>query len=240
MPVVGRVLGHDHQLAHAVGRQLAGFGHDVFHRLGGVLAAHLRNRAERAQPVAAFGDLQKGEVPRRDPQPVAIVQRPRRGRLKHRPLLVQPADQPIGHLGHLLAAEDAHQVVDLGQRLQQLFLLALGQAAGDDHAADVPLALQLEHLVDRGVRLVAGPLDEAAGVDDDEIGAGRLADQLVAVELQQAEHPLAVDQILGAAEADERIGALGRGGRGGAGSFLERSGGQQPVPSLERVLSGKV
>ena len=61
------------QLAHAVGRQLAGFGEHFFDRLGGVLAAHLGNRAERTQPVAAFGDLQKGEVPRRDPQPAAIA-----------------------------------------------------------------------------------------------------------------------------------------------------------------------
>ena len=33
--------------------------------------------------------------------------------LKHGPLLVQPADQPVGHLGHLLAAEDADQVIDV-------------------------------------------------------------------------------------------------------------------------------
>ena len=37
----------------------------------------------------------------------------------------------------------------------------------------------------------------------------RLVHQPVAVELQQAQHPLAVDQVLGAAEADEGVVALG-------------------------------
>ena len=36
----------------------------------------------------------------------------------------------------------------------------------------------------------------------------RLVHQLVAVELQQAEHPLAVDEVLRAAEADEGVAAL--------------------------------
>ena len=112
--VVGRVLGDDDQLADAVGRQLAGFGDDFFDRLGGVLAAHLGDRAERAEPVAAFGDLQEGEVPRRDPQPGRVGQRLRRRRVEDGPLFVEPADQPVGDLGDLLAAEDADQVVDPG------------------------------------------------------------------------------------------------------------------------------
>ncbi len=37
----------------------------------------------------------------------------------------------------------------------------------------------------------------------------RVVHQLVTVELQQAEHPLAVDEVLRAAEADKRIAALG-------------------------------
>ena len=81
--VVGRVLGDDHQFAHAVGRQLAGLGDDLFDRLGGVLAAHLRDRAERAEPVAALGDLQVREMPRRDPQPGGVGQRMGRRRVEH-------------------------------------------------------------------------------------------------------------------------------------------------------------
>ncbi len=44
-------------------------------------------------------------------------------------------------------------------------------------------------------------------------------DQLVAVQLQQAEHPLAVDEILWAAEADERVAAL----RGAARKLSRKS-----------------
>ena len=66
----------------------------------------------------------------------------------------------------------------------------------------------------RRERLRPGPLDEAARVDDDKIGPVRLADQLIAVELQQAEHPLAIDEVFRAAEADEGVGALGIGAAG--------------------------
>ena len=58
--VIGRVLGDDVQLADAVGGQFAGLGDHHLDRLGGVLAAHLRDRAERARPVAAFGDFEIG------------------------------------------------------------------------------------------------------------------------------------------------------------------------------------
>ena len=147
-------------------------------------------------------------MPRRDPQPLAIGKRLRRRGLKHGALLVEPADQPVGDFRHLLAAEHADDVIDLRALVEQRLFLALGQAAGNDHAPRAAAAFQLEHFVDRRIRFLAGPFDEPAGVDDDEIGPLRLVDQPVAVQLQQAEHPLAVDQILRAAEADEGISAF--------------------------------
>ena len=100
-----------------------------------------------------------------------------------------------------------------GRDSEQRLPLPLGQAAGDDHAAQLAAALELEHFVDRGERFLPGRLDEPAGVDDDEIGPARVVHQLVAVELQQAEHPLAIDEVLRAAEADERVAAFGRAAR---------------------------
>src|SRR5690606_15838871 len=47
------------------------------------------------------------------------------------------------------------------------------------------------------------------GVDDGKVCAWGVVDQLVAIELEQAEHPLAVDQILGAAKTYEGIPPLG-------------------------------
>ncbi len=206
--VVGGVLGHDHQLAHAVGGQLAGLGHHFLHRLRVMFAAHFGNCAERTQPVAAFGDFQKREVPRRDPHAGCVGQRMRRGGVEDRPLFFESAQEPVGHLGDLLATEDADQVVDLRARIEQRLVLPLGEAARDDHAAKFAAAFEVEHLVDGGERFLPGRLDEPARVDDGEVGAARIVDQLVAVELQQAEHPLAVDQVLGAAKADECVAAL--------------------------------
>src|SRR5207248_4594101 len=92
---------------------------------------------------------------------------------------------------------------------EQLLLLPLAQAAGDDHAPRAALLFQLQHLVDGRKRLGPRSLDEAAGVYNDEIGPIRLADELIAVQLQQTEHPLAIDEVFWAAEADEGVGAFG-------------------------------
>src|SRR5262245_28059093 len=99
-------------------------------------------------------------------------------------------------------------MVDLGPVAQELLFLPLGQAAGDNDAARAAAALQLQHLVDGGKRLGPRPLDEAAGVDDDEVGSVRLADQLVAVEFEEAEHSLAIDKVFRAAKTDEGIRAF--------------------------------
>ena len=88
--VVGRVLGDDDQLADAVGGQLAGLADDFLDRLGDVLAAHAGDGAEGAEPVAAFGDLQIGVVPRRDAQAGGVFQRADRGGAEERSLLGDP------------------------------------------------------------------------------------------------------------------------------------------------------
>ena len=161
-----------------------GFGEDFFDRLGGMLAAHFGNGAEGAEPIAAFGDFQIGEVARRDAQARAIGKRLGRRRLKNAALFVEPADQTIGDFRDLLAAEDADDVIDLGTFFQQRFFFALRQAAGDDDAARAAAAFEIEHFVNGRIRFFAGPLDETAGVDDDEIGPLRLVDQAVAIQLQ--------------------------------------------------------
>ena len=52
-------------------------------------------------------------------------------------------------------------------------------------------------------RLVARRIEEAAGVDDDEIGAVVLARDLVAFGAQPREDALGIDERLRASEADE-------------------------------------
>ena len=207
--VVGRVLGDDDQLAHAVGGQLAGLGDDFFDRLGGVLAAHLGDRAERAQPVAAFGDLQKREVPRRDPQPGRVGQRMRRRRLEHGPLLGEPAEQPVGDLGDLLAAEDADEVIDLRAARRA----ATPSAARPGSRTRSRPAARPCRFSSSISSIAANDSCRAASMKPQVLTTTksapvRLVHQLVAVELQQAEHPLAVDEVLRAAQADEAVRAL--------------------------------
>ena len=88
-----------------------------------------------------------------------------------------------------------------GQHVREalLDLLGLGpHAAGDDHPA------VLRHgRADRVERFSLGAVEEAAGVDDDDVGAVMPARDLVALRPQMGEDALGVDQRLGAAEADE-------------------------------------
>jgi hypothetical protein len=88
------------------------------------------------------------------------------------------------------------------------------------------LRLELQHLVDGGKRLVARLFDESACVHHDEIRPVRIGDQAVSVDLQQAQHPLAVHQILGTTETHKSVGAFGGRwqrnilGKSGHGGFL--------------------
>ena len=191
-----------------------------------------QNVHSRSQPSEIFRNAKcRGVIRSR----AVSGQRVSRGRVEHHPLLVQPAQQPIGNLGDFLAAEDADQVIDSRSIHEQRLFLPLGQAARHDHAPQFAAAFQLQHLVDGGERFLPGRLDEAAGVDDHEVGAARIVDQLVAVELQQPQHPLAVDEVLRAAEADKGVAAFGRAARelGGEG------GGHGAVETIEIRRSGE-
>ncbi len=66
--VVGRVLRDQVQLLHAVGNQRLGFGDDVRLRPAAMRAPHAGNDAEAARMIAALGDLDVGEVARRQPE----------------------------------------------------------------------------------------------------------------------------------------------------------------------------
>ena len=119
-----------------------------------------------------------------------------------------PRDRAIHYRADLLATEDADDAIDVGHFLEQRIALALREAAGDDHGANLALLLEVEHLADDTQRFLSGRLDEAAGVDDDDVGAAGIGHQGVAVLRELAEHALGVHEVLGTAEADERVGAL--------------------------------
>ena len=72
------------------------------------------------------------------------------------------------------------------------------EAAGDDDAA-----VFRQRVADGVERLVARRIQEAAGVDDDQVGAVMLARDLVAFGAQPRDDALGIDERLRASEADE-------------------------------------
>ena len=200
------VLADDQQLLDAGLHQALGLGHHVRGGAAGEVAAQLRNDAERAAVVAAFGDLQIGVVARREAQAL--------GRHQVDERIVQRRHGVV-HGRHdglvLVRAGDGEHARMRGADA----VLLDAEAAGDDDAA------VLGHGLADGVEaLLLGGVEEAAGVDDDDIGAGVVAGDLVALGAQARDDALAVDERLGAAERDEAD--LGRGFAARAGGALRR------------------
>ena len=102
------------------------------------------------------------------------------------------------------------------------------EAAGDDDPA-----VRGQRLADRLEALGLGAVEEAAGVDDHRLGAGVVGRDGVALGAQPGQDALAVDQRLGAAEADHADARL-------AGARRARSGGAAGARSGRRSggLSG--
>src|SRR5262249_28899648 len=96
--------------------------------------------------------------------------------------------------------------VDLGYLLPELGVVALRQAAGDHQAlgaAGFLLARHLQHGVDR---LLLGPVDERASVDDDDVRLLGVRREGIAAALELSQHLLAVDEVLGTLQGDEADG----------------------------------
>ena len=202
--VGGGVLADDEQLLDASLHEPLGLGHHVARGTAGEAPAQVRDDAERAAVVAALGDLQIRVVARREAQALGrhqvdegIVQR--RDRLvhgsHHRLVLVGTGDgEHAGVLG-----EDA--------------VLLDPEAAGDDDAAVLG-----DGLADGAEALLARRVQEAAGVDHHDVGAGIVAGELVAFGAQLGDDAFRVDQRLGTAERYEADAGRGlRLGRGAAG-----------------------
>ena len=98
---------------------------------------------------------------------------------------------------------------DYGVYFGDVFLnfvaVALDEAAGYDDALGFAavLLLVLDHLEDGVDGLLLGGVDEAAGVDDDDLGVFGAGGELGSVVVEEAHHDLGVDEVFGAAEGDE-------------------------------------
>ena len=108
---------------------------------------------------------------------------------------------PLQHADDVLVVAGAHDRFGFREAFEQLLLEVLGQAAGDDQL----LAL-LRQFHQGAHRLLAGLLDEAAGIDHHHAGVGLIGAHAVARLGQQAEHVLSVHPVLLAAQVGEGHG----------------------------------
>ena len=84
----------------------------------------------------------------------------------------------------------AQHFVHFRYLLQDLLLVSLGQAAGDNKRLQSACLFVFCHLQDGLDALLLGIMDETAGVDDDHISPGLIVRHLVALVCQQADHNL--------------------------------------------------
>ncbi len=187
---VGRGVLRDHQdlLDAGVGERL-GLAHDLVDRPADQVAAHRRDDAEAAAVVAAFGDLEVGVVLRREPDAL------RRHEVGEG--VVRLGQVAMHRVHDLLGGVRAGDREHLGVRGEDHVVLG-AEAAGDDH-----LAVLGERLADRVERLLDRGVDEAAGIDDDQVGVVVAARDRVALGAQPGQDVLGVDGRLGAAEGNE-------------------------------------
>ncbi len=106
-----------------------------------------------------------------------------------------PGGNPLEQLGHLRELARADDQVDVRRALEDQLLVLLGHAA--QHADDLVRVLLLDVLqpAQGAVDLVLGMLADAAGVEEDRVGAAGAVDQLVARLAQTGHHQLAVEHV---------------------------------------------
>ena len=197
---VGRqILRDEADLLGAAGDQIARLAQHRLGRAAALRAAELGDDAEGAGAIAPFGDLDVRGVRRlrAAPRRRVVVE------IGRRVDDAQAVDRPGDRLGDGADLVGADELIDLGHLRRQLFRVALRQTAGDHQPLAAPRLLVLGHLENGVDRLLLGLADEAAGVDDDDLGGLGRRDQLVSRIGRVSEHDLGVDAIFRAAKGDE-------------------------------------
>ena len=89
--------------------------------------------------------------------------------------------------------------VDFGDVAADLVAVALDEAAGDNELAGRTGGLEAGHFEDGVDGFLLGRVDEATGVDDEDLGFFWVRGEACAGAVEQAHHDLGVDEVLGAA-----------------------------------------
>ena len=128
----------------------------------------------------------------------------RAGRKRLPPLLLGRLLDEHRQAADRLGADD--DVGDAGRAFENGFAFLLRDAAGDRHDRIVPLLdRELAQLAEPRVQLLLGALPDAAGVDHDDVGVGRIVGRLEAGLLEQPRHALGVVDVHLAAERFDQI-----------------------------------
>ena len=217
--VVGGVLADEVDLLHARGDETLDLPD---HRLDGAAAvatAHPGDDAEGAGVIASLGDLHIGGVRGGEADTGRVVVGDvggSPGDLDKRlfPFLIE---QPVKEGTGPLDLVEAHERVDLGKLRGKIGGIALREAAADDEflAGLRPVETATVRLQDGPDALFLGGIDEAAGIHQNHVGFVGLGGEFVTMTLGISKHDLRIDEVLGAAEADEADLAALLGGSGG-------------------------
>ena len=163
-------------------------------------------RDGRRRPAGARPGVSGSSV-RRSPGRVALDVAAREDRLQVR--------------AHVAVGVEAEHGVGLGQLVGELLAVALGEAADrDDLLRAAAVALEVGGLEQGVDGVLLGLLDEAARVDDGDVGLGRVVDETPALREQPSGQLLGVDLVARAPEGDECDALVGaRVGRGHASTL---------------------
>jgi hypothetical protein len=183
------VLRDDQQFLHTGLGEFFGLAQHVSGWARDEVAAERRDDAEGAAVVAALGNLEIGVVARCQLHALRRQQVDERVVCGRRCLVHGGHDAFVG----LRPGDGEHVRVLLADQFGRR-----AHAAGDDD-----LAVFLQRGADRPERLLACRVKEAAGVDDDEVGAVVLAGDLVAFGPQARQDPFGIDERFRASKADK-------------------------------------
>ena len=197
--IAAGVLRDDDQFLHAVLGERLGLGDQLLHLPAAVMAAQLRNDAERAIVVTALGDLEIGILLRRRQDAARLVQR---GADVVEALIFLPVQDLLRRVDNVVIRARAEHTVDLRHLVHDLLLIALGQTAGDENLPDTALLFERAHGQNVVDGLFLGRIDETAGVDDHQLHPIGVRQNFISGLPQQIEHLLGVDLIFGTTERD--------------------------------------
>ena len=192
------VLADDQQFLDAAGKQRAGFIEHVADRPRHQIAAHGRDDAKRAAVITPFADFQISVMPGR--QLDASDAKGIGHQVDKR--VVRLGQVQVNRVHHLLrgmrAGDGEHAGVHLAHQVAAALARLGAQAAGDDD-----LAVFSQRFADGVQAFAHGVVNEAAGVDDDQIGAFKGFGGLVALGAELRQDQLRIGQCLGTAQTDK-------------------------------------